>query len=152
MAIIRTGQLRTVPGVYYAVEQKSRVISATRRMVDPGANPPLVTEPVANDFRLLKVQVWSVWRSYTGIPLILFDFRVGILPEGVDVDTTNWESLLVLKVGNVTGVWIVSPEMMCYEWTMRKEYLGQGKRFAVVPFLIGVGDVDFYASFQVEEG
>lgn len=152
MAKVLAGQLRTVPGVYYAVAQKSRVISTTRRLIAAGANPILVTEPIANDFRLLKVQVWAVFVSYTGIPTIVFEFHSGTLPEGADVVVTDWDKLLVLKLGDTTGLWSVSPEMTSYEWTMRKAYTGKGRRFAVSTLMVGIGDAHFYASFQIEEG
>lgn len=153
MIKILTGQLRTVPGVYYAVSQMSRVISLAAFYKGVGTGAFAVSEAISNPFRVLSVHAWVLWASYTGTPSGTVRFTVGVGKEVNAVVVAAWEPILPLRTEGGDYAWEVSLERDEYCWTMRKPYAGQGRRLGV---MFGVGDgvaiATLFVSYQIEEG
>lgn len=153
MAKILTGQLRTVPGVYYAVAQKSRVISmvAVGKVVD--VSVIAVSEPLANPFRILGVWVRVYWEAFPAAPIGVFRITTGVGQE-VDVATVyDWERVIPLRYANAEENWRADHRMFDFWWTMRRAYTGQGRRIGVWWTPSGfTGVADCMVSVQIEEG
>lgn len=153
MAKIITGQLRTVPGVYYTVAQKSRVVSA---VISHKASPDIqfaVSEAIANPFRVLRVKVWLLWLSYTDPPSHDFRVTTGV---GKDVDQAvvhDWEDIVPLRWENVRAHFRTTPQYYEFDWTMRREFAGQGRRLGFWSSANNnIALLEVYFSVEIEEG
>jgi len=152
MAKLLNREQRLVTGVTSLLPVGARVLSLEIDWTAAGQYFA-ISEAFGNDFYLLSVRVWAIWKT-TGIGPII-DFRI-TTGTGKAVDygivSGQWEHVIpVLMEGRQTS-WVCTPNQTNYCWTLCKRFSGQGRRLGISCQQFDDSSMYFYCSFEVSEG
>lgn len=130
----------------------SRVISFMKQVAGGGPGVIAVSEIVGQEVCVLRVQVMTVWLSYTGIPLCIFDLYTGQAGNVNVASFAGWDLLLPVFVDDQSQQWVLTPEFTKHDWSLNRRYHGDSRRFGLSVIVVGVGSVYVFVSVEVAEG
>ena len=132
----------------------SRVVSVALGLNDDGVWRFAYTGAVGQDVRLLGVKVWVIPRAVNAAQNTQIRVRAGSGVPGTLGSFVEWSNVLPLTtVPGADVPFTIYDGINDMEWTMKKLYQGQARRFGINAMRgLGFGDDVVQASFHISEG